>query len=252
MAERGHNPIFDELRQRPAPIPVSGATEEQVREVLRYVPALSRRYRGLGLSFDELVAAGNLGVVEAALRFDSSRNVKFISYADWWIRKAIIESLEEQAGPLRLPRYQFEKLRRLQKAREDWIRRHHEEPSVEQLSRVAELPHNDVIRLVLYLRGAVSIEEPTRSSQDRPLKELLADRSAEGPLRRLIRRDLARRLRAHVQDLETREREVLEKRFGLNGEQPKTLREVGRELDISRERVRQIELRVLLKLRDLL
>ena len=229
-----------------------GATEEQVRHALRFVPAVARRYRGLGLSLDELVAAGNLGVVEAATRFDPARNVRFGSYAEWWIRKAILEAVEEQAGPLRLPRYQWDWIRRLQRMRADWLRTHHEEPDAERLSLAAGLPVADVVRLVRYARSGVSLDEPIGAEENRPLKELLADRSSDGPLRLLIRDELKSRLRHRVRQLETRQREVLGKRFGLEGEQPKTLRQAALEMGVSRERVRQIEVRALLELRDLL
>jgi len=232
--------------------PRRGATEEEVRHALRFVPAVARRYRGLGLSLDELVAAGNLGVVEAATRFDPERKVRFGSYAEWWIRKAVLEAVEEQAGPLRLPRYQWDWIRRLQSMRADWLRSHHEEPDAERLSVAAGLPVADVVRLIRYARSGVSIDEPTSDSEDRPLKELLADSSAEGPLRLLIRAELTSRLKRRVRQLAPRQRDVLRKRFGLEGEQPRTLRQAALELGVSRERVRQIEVSALLELRDLL
>ena len=235
-----------------APPRLRGANDEEVRHALRYVPAVARRYRGLGLAIDELVAAGNLGVVEAATRFDPSRGVRFGSYAEWWVRKAILEAVEAQAGPLRLPRYQWDWVRRLQRLRAEWIRRHHEEPDADRLSRAAGLPVADVVRLVSFPRSAVSLDQPPGGAEDRPLKEMLADSASEGPLRSMIRDELTSRLRRRVLELEPRQRDVLRKRFGLEGESPRTLRETARELGVSRERVRQIEVRALLELRDVL
>jgi RNA polymerase primary sigma factor len=232
--------------------PRRGATDEQVRRALRFVPAVARRYRGLGLSLDELVAAGNLGVVEAATRFDPSRNVSFGAYAEWWIRKAVLEAVEEQAGPLRLPRYQWDWIRRLQRMRADWVQHHNEEPDAERLSAAAGLPVAEVVRLIRYARSGVSLDEPTSAGNERPLKDLLADASQEGPLRLLIRAELTSRLERRVHQLDARKRDVLRKRFGLGGQPPLTLRQAARELGVSRERVRQIEVRALLELRNLL
>jgi len=229
-----------------------GASEEMIRGVMGYVVALARRYQGLGLDFDELVAAGNLGVVEAATRFDPDRSVKFISYADWWIRKAIFDEVDARSAPVRLPRYQLAKLRRIRLARDEWIRNRHEEPDLEQLTSASGLPMPDVVRLSLHLRGPISIEEPGRRVENRPIGELLTDRGSEGPLRSAIRQQLTDRLRSRFVRLAAHERDVLDKRFGLDGGDARTLRQAGRELGISRERVRQIELRALLKLRDLL
>ena len=231
---------------------VRGATEAEVRRALRYVPAVARRYRGLGLGLDELVAAGNLGVVEAATRFDPSRNVRFGSYAEWWIRKAVLEAVEEQAGPLRLPRYQWDWIRKLQRMRADWVREHQEEPDLSRMAELAGLPEADVARLMRYARSGVSLDEPATAGEERPLRELLADATAEAPLRRAIRDELTSRLKLRVCELDERQRDVLRKRFGLEGERPRTLRQAARELGVSRERVRQIEVRALLELRNLL
>jgi RNA polymerase sigma factor (sigma-70 family) len=198
---------------------------------------------------DELIAAGNLGLVEASLRFDPARKVKFITYADWWIRKAILEALEEQTGPVRLPRYQHEKLRALRATRAELLSREGSEPDKDDLAREAGLSRRETDLLLRFIPATVSLEQPVRGHDGRPLREVLADPDGESPQRSLVRRDLALRLRRQVASLAERETEVILLRFGLHGETPLTLREAGRRLGISRERVRQLELRALLKLR---
>jgi RNA polymerase primary sigma factor len=233
----------------PAPRARRGASADDVRRVLAYVPAVARRYAGYGVDFDELVAAGNFGLVKAALRFDPERKIKFITYAGWWIRKAILEALEEQVVPFRIPRYQQEKLRALRAARADYLSRIGDEPDEEQLAEASGIPREDAELLLRFLSSTVSLEQPLAPGDDRPLKELLPDAGSENPQGSLVRRELAQRLRGQLASLGQREREVISMRFGFGRERPLTLREVGRRLGISRERVRQVELRALVKLR---
>jgi RNA polymerase primary sigma factor len=223
-----------------------------IERTLAYVPVVARHFMGRGLPRDELVAAGNLGLVEAALRFDPGRNVKFITYADWWIRKAIHRALEQEGGPVRVPRYQHDRLRRLREARREWVHRHGVEPDADELGVATGLSRAEVDQLLHLLRGPVSLERPAHPADDRPLKETLVAPDSSDPQRTLARRDLANRLRHKLMTLGDRELRVITLRFGLNGEGPLTLRQAGRCLGISRERVRQLEHRTLIKLKQMI
>ncbi len=223
-----------------------------IHGALAYVPSVVRRYLGCGLPFEELLAAGNLGLVEAAIRFDPARNVKFVTYADWWIRKAILAAIEEQSGPVRLPRYRQEQLRMLHDARAFLRLRRGREPSAEDLVLATGLSTEDVGRLLGIGRQAVSLEQPVDADGERPLSDVLAVRAGTGPRDVLLSSDEAGRVRRLVASLGPRERAVLVLRYGLQGSPPLTLREVGGKLGISRERVRQIEHRALLQLRRVL
>jgi RNA polymerase primary sigma factor len=228
----------------------SSDEHDYVHETLCFVPSIARRYLGRGATLDELVAAGNLGLVEAALRFDPGRGVRFTTYANWWIRKAIIDSLGHQAGPMRLPRYQYDKLKCLRDARSRWMTSHGAEPSVEELAGAAGLTTDEVHRLRGLATGTVSLEQPLSPGDTRPAKDVLADPASESPDRVYQRRDLTERLRQRIGELVLRDRQVLALRFGLDGGVALTLRETGRRLGISRERVRQVELRALARLRE--
>ena len=221
-----------------------------VTETLFYVPTLARRYMNRGLNFDELIAAGNLGLVEAALRFDPDRNVLFTTYANWWIRKSMIEALGLQSGPMRLPRYQYDKLKFLRDTRARWVTRFGRQPDSQDLAAAAGLALEEVDRLMNLVTGVVSLEQPLTASDERPLKDTLQDTDVESPHRALIRRDLSERLHRQLGSLPVRERQVLTLRFGLCEDSPLTLRETGVKLGISRERVRQVEMRALGKLKD--
>jgi len=222
---------------------------ELIPQGLAYVPAVARRFAGSGLDRDELISAGNLGLVQAALRFDSSRNTKFITYADWWIRKAIFEAIETLSGPVRLPRYRYERLRWLKQASAQWAASHGDLPSHEQLAGVTGLLLEQVRRLLASEPRGLSLDHPSHPGDDRPMAESIPDPSSACPQQTLIRRDLGQRLRRELGSLEQRAQRVIRLRFGLDGEPPRTLREAARLLGLSRERVRQIELAALLEIR---
>jgi RNA polymerase sigma factor (sigma-70 family) len=216
------------------------------------VPAVARRYRGNGLDKDELIAAGNLGLVEAALRFDASRKVAFITYADWWVRKAILEAIETLSGPVRLPRYRYEKLRRLKQAAARWNSTHGRAPTIDELATDTRLAPRQAEQILASDPHAISLDQPRRPDGTRPLRDSIQDPSTICPQQSLIRRDLGRHLRRELAALDHRERDVIRLRFGLDGEPSRTLREAAAVLGISRERVRQIELGALFKIRRLL
>lgn len=213
-----------------------------------YVPTVARRYRGYGLDRDELVAAGNLGLVQAARRFDASRGVKFITYADWWIRKSILEALENQLGPVRLPRHQHEKLRRLKLARSQWTARFGSPPAHDDLAAETGMSAERITRLFALERTAASLDGPAPSGGDRLLRDCIQDTSIETRAGRQARDELAAQILRYLADLLPVERTVISLRFGLSDGPALSLREVGEQLGVSRERVRQIEARALRRL----
>lgn len=235
------------------PIELAASTEEhretRIDEAIGYVPKVARRYRGCGIPFDDLLGAGNLGLVEAALRFDPSRGVKFVTYADWWIRKAILQTLERELGAVRLPRYRQQQLKRLADARRRFREERGRDAEASELQASSGLRERDVHKLDRLGRNALSLDEPARPGAERSLGDALLQDEDPDPQDRLIRRDSARFLREILQALTPKEKRVMRLRFGFDGRDPMTLRAIGRELGISRERVRQLEGRALERLR---
>lgn len=234
--------------RRPPPAFVA----QLVTESIGYVPSVARRFVGHGLEIDELVAAGNLGLVQAALRFEPDRQVRFLTYADWWIRKAIVEAVELLSGPVRLPRYQYERLRRLRRSQASWLARRGREPTSAEMAREQDMTPEAVDRLRSLTTRSTSLDDPSGRSDARPLHEVLFDPDQLTPQFRAIERDLCERLLRLVATLPPQEERVILLRFGLAGDPPGTLRKVGARLEMSRERVRQIEHRALLRLRELI
>lgn len=226
--------------------------ERWIEEALVYVPSVARRFMGCGIPFDELLAAGNLGLVQAALRYDDTRGIKFITYADWWIRKSVLKTIQEQSGPVRLPRYRQEQLRELHDARSRFRSNHGREPTHDDLALLTGRRTSEIAQLLGIIRRGISIEQPVNPTDELPLGSMLADDPDKGPQNTVIRNDYWRHVRELLSTLDRREREVLVLRYGFDTEPPRTLREVGGKMGISRERVRQIERRALDRLRDLL
>lgn len=219
---------------------------------MAYVPAVARRYAWCGVPMDELMAAGNVGLVEAALRYDPAREVRFVTYADWWIRKTILKTIQEQAGAVRIPRYRLERMRNLRALRGELRAAHGREPDTESVARAAGMTEDEVRKLLAIDRSTISLDQPVSSAGDRLWSETIPDPSDHGRPDALIGRDYAGHVRRSMTRLDPRERVVLVLRFGFLGGTTLTLREVGSRLGISRERVRQIERRAVTRLRSML
>jgi len=225
---------------------------EWIDGALPYVVHVARRYVRLGVALDDLIAAGNLGLVEAALRFDPARNVRFLTYADWWIRKAILDAIADQSGPVRVPRHRQEQLRALADARKRLRATLGREPGLEESAREAGFGDETLAALLGAARHTVSLEHPASPGAQRTLQDTLAEEPASGPHGILAEREGTGRLRNLVARLDPRARAVVTLRFGLDEARPRTLREIAGLLSVSRERVRQIEQRALNHLRRVL
>ncbi len=226
------------------------AFETWIESAIAYVPSVARRYLGCGLPFDELLAAGNLGLVEAGLRFDPSRDVKFVTYADWWIRKTILKAIQEQSGAVRLPRYRIERIRMLQDIRAELRRRNGTEPSIEEIAEAGGVSPREARALFASGQTAVSLDQPVTRDASRSLADTLPAGTDDGHPDAVMDENYLAHVRTVVADLDSRERLILALRFGFLDDEPLTLREAGRRLGLSRERVRQIERRALGRLRD--
>ena len=225
------------------------ALRELIEANLRFVVHYAKRYRGLGMSFMDLIHEGTLGLMEAAKRFDPERNVKFISYAVWWVRQAIFHALSEHVRVFRLPQKLSGQVSRLSVAREKLKGELERMPTTAELAERTALPPAEVEQLLLAAGDDVSLSAAVGEDGGLELGDTLEQDSVPSPELELIRSSFERRIQGMVSGLDEKERDVIRMRFGLDGEEPQTLQEIGEAMGLSRERIRQIESRAKEKLR---
>jgi RNA polymerase primary sigma factor len=224
------------------------ALQKLVEANLRFVVAFAKRYRGCGLSFLDLINEGNVGLIEAAKRFDPDKNVKFITYAVWWIRQSIIHALSDQAGPFRLPQKQANLLYRISKTQTALTSELERRPTVEEISNAMDVDPDDVSTLLQVAEENISISAIIDEEHEFHIGDKLEQEVIPAADAVLVRDALRHQVRQSLSELDDKERRVLLLRFGLTGEEPKTLKEIGEVMNLSRERIRQIEAQALKKL----
>ncbi len=225
------------------------ALKRLVESNLRFVVSYTKRYRGLGLSYLDLIHEGSLGLMEAAKRFDSERNVKFISYAVWWVRQAIFHALSEHSRVFRLPQKLSGQVSKVESARDRLAAELERPPTTEELAQKTDLSEEQVQALLLASGDDVSLSAAVGDEGSMELGDTLEQDTIPSAELEMIRSSFEERIQAMVSDLEEKEREVIRMRFGLDGEEPRTLQEIGEALGLSRERIRQIESKAKEKLR---
>jgi len=226
------------------------ALKRLVEANLRFVVSYVKRYRGLGVGFLDLIHEGNLGLLEAARRFDPARNVKFITYAVWWIRQAIMHALSDQRRAFALPAKLSAVANRFGQEVTDLTARLDHSPSAEEIAADLDISTSEAVALQFVAGDDVSLSDPVGQEDDgRELGETLAQHTVPPAEDALLHEAMLFQLDAALADLAPKERDVMALRFGLRGEEPKTLQEIGERLGISRERVRQLESRAKDKIR---
>jgi len=215
---------------------------------LRFVVSFAKRYRGCGLSFLDLINEGNIGLIEAAKRFDPEKNVKFITYAVWWVRQSIIHSLSEHSGAFRLPQKQANLLYRIGKAVNQLASELKRKPTVEEIALRVEVPMEDVLVLLQVGEENVSLSAMIDEEHDFHLADKLEQEQIPAADFDLLRNGMRDQLYAALGELDEKEEIIVKLRFGLGDQEPKTLKEIGEMLGLSRERIRQIEVQALQKL----
>ena len=224
------------------------ALRKLVEANLRFVVSFAKRYRNCGLSFLDLINEGNIGLIEAAKRFNPKKNVKFITYAVWWVRQAIIHALSDQSGAFRLPQKQANLLYRIGKTGQQLELELERKPTAEEIARKLDVPTEEVVNLLQVNDENVSLstvidEEHEFHLSDKLEQDLIPSADSE-----LMRSSLKDHLYSCLGELEPKEQKVLRLRFGLDEGDPKTLKEIGEMMGLSRERIRQIEAQALEKL----
>lgn len=217
---------------------------------LRLVVSIAKRYRGRGLSFNDLIQEGNRGLMRAVDKYDHRLGFKFGTYATWWIRQGITRALADHARTVRVPCHQVGVLAAIERIRGEFLVAHGREPSMEQIADILDMNVEDVQSLRRVGRHPLSLSDPLERDGERPLVDFLNDHQASSPSQKVDQNLLKERVTEVLRSLAPREREVIELRFGLRDGHPRTLDEVAKCYGITRERIRQIEARGLLKLRQ--
>jgi RNA polymerase primary sigma factor len=223
--------------------------DKLVRSNLRFVVSVAKKYQNQGVSLSDLINEGNLGLIRAAHKFDETKGIKFISYAVWWIRQAILQALAEQSRIVRVPLNRAGTLHRIGKRSSSLLQELGREPTVEEIAEGMDISREEVAKTLSISQSHLSLDAPLTPGEDNKLLDYIPDTQNPGPDDETFERALSESIDEVLETLKEREARILRLYFGLEGKEPMTLEEIGGMMGITRERVRQIKEKALARLR---